>query len=292
MASRIQTLMLVLLLLIVGAIILIAGTIQREHDFEIQQRAIQLALANGVANEIAERIRRQRANLRLFADEYHASIVRLATHPDDNRVYEAIQQRLAQRFPKRLAFTLTTANGIPLVEDIDTLIGDVCQLDIAHFVQAAARSRSPQGNRVFIHPQPGNYHYDLMARWQSGGRIGVFFVSFRPDDLTRLLGNYQLPGHELMLVKASDPSLIELTAEGARDHLSREIRLNPAERRAALLGKSIAGSDWRVIDLPDERFAQRYERQLWREAGMIFALILIASLIMLAMIWRLSPIRR
>ncbi len=288
MASRIQSLLLVLLLLIVTAIILIAGTIQREHDFELQQRAARLALANGAANEIAARIRRQRGDLRLFSDEYRDSIARLATNPANTQLNDAVHQRLAQRFPKRLAFTITNASGTPLVQDLDTLIGDVCQLDIARFVRAAARERQPEGNRVFIHPQPGNYHYDLMARWRSGNRAGVFFVSFRPDDLTRLLANYQLPGHELMLIKESDPGLIELTAKGTRDRLERDLRLSPSERRSLLLGKSIPGTDWRVIDLPDVGFTRAYKHRLWVEAGLIFALVLIASLVMLAMIWRLS----
>ncbi len=288
MASRIQSLMLILLLLIVAAIILIAGTIQREHDFEINQRAVQLALANGAANEVGERILQQRENLRLFADEYRDSIARLAMRPDDNRLNESIQRRLAQRFPDRLAFTITTSSGAPLVQDIDTLIGDVCQLDITHFIKEAARSRAPRGNLVFIHPQPGNYHYDLMARWGSGKHGGVFFVSFKPEDVVRLLRNYQLPGHELLLVKASDPSLIEVSADGARDRLKRDIRLNAGEQRVARLGKSIRGSDWRMIDLPDQAFAKRYKNRLWLEAGIIFAMVFVASLVMLVLIWRLS----
>ncbi len=288
MASRLQSLMLILLLLIVAAIILIAGTIQREHDFDITQRAVQLALANGAANEVGERIRQQRDNLRLFADEYRDSIARLALHPDDNRLNDSIHKRLKQRFPDHLAFTITTGAGIPLVQDIDTLIGDVCQLDITHFVKEAARSRAPRGNTVFIHPQPGNYHYDLMARWESGKRNGVFFVSFKPKELVRLLQNYQLPGHELLLVKASDPSLIEISAAGARNRLQRNIHLNAEERRIARLGKSIRGSDWRMIDLPNPEYAKHYKKWLWLEAGIIFAMVIVASLVMLILIWRLS----
>lgn len=59
--------------------------------------------------------------------------------------------------------------------------------------------------------------------YSNGTSPGIFFISFYPSEIIDVLKTREVPGQNLMLVKQSGPSLIEVTSHGARDKLKRDI---------------------------------------------------------------------
>ncbi len=287
MLTRIQSLYVVGLLLLATAMILVVYTHQRQQEFDAYHRALEDAVVQGAARALTLQVAERQRNVTLFAEEYGRTIGRLVQQPDDEATEEWLRHRLAQRFEDFLTFTVAGPRGEPLLANFDMRIGEVCRRDLGHFYsQLKAGSQRP-GNRIFIHPQPGMYHYDVMAPLQIPGRgADIFFVSFRPDALARTLRQFQLPGHRLLLTRRSDDPLIEIAAEGARDRLRRDLRLTDAELNRVRAAANIAGTDWRLIDLPDPAVRAANRRHLLREAGTLFGLVLLAAALLLVLVWR------
>ncbi len=282
MPSRIWTFLIVSLLFVATAMTMIMYTKQRENAFLDQQVVVHEAIVHGTAFAVSEQILREQRNIQLFADEYRKLITRLAQYPTDEATRTSLNTRLQQRFPDALTFTITNSQGATILSDIDSLVGEVCRKEIADYYKLAKSAGAKAKNPVVIHPQPGNYHYDVMAQV---GDI-VFFVSILPKAVTEILRNHQLPGHELILVKKQDLSLIEIAAKGVRDVLVREIRLSQEERDRIRTAESVLGTEWRLIDLPEAKYAEEYQRQLWKEATMVLMILVLGGLMMMFVWWK------
>jgi hypothetical protein len=104
--------------------------------------------------------------------------------------------------------------------------------------------------------------------------------------VTEILRNHQIPGHELILVRAQDLSLIEIAAKGVRDVLVRDTRLSQEEQQRIRTAENVIGTEWRLIDLPEPQFADEYQRQLWKEATMVLMILALGGLMMIMFAWR------
>ena len=288
MPSRIWTFMIVSLLFVATAMTMIMYTKQRENAFLDQQVVVHEAIVHGTAFAVSELILREQRNVQLFADEYRQMITRLAQSPTDEATRASLNTRLHQRFPDALTFTITNAQGATILSDFDSLVGEVCRNEIVDYYRLAKTAGDKARNPILIHPQPDNYHYDVMA--QVGD--SVFFVSILPKAVTEILRNHQIPGHELILVKKQDLSLIEIAAKGVRDVLVREIRLSQEERERIRTAENVIGTEWRLIDLPEAKYAEEYQRQLWKEATMVMMILVLGGLMMMMFVWRKDLRRR
>jgi signal transduction histidine kinase len=145
-------------------------------------------------------------------------------------------------------------------------VAEVCQQDIHGFIERGYREQG------VIHPNPLGYHFDIMVPWGDVNKpYGVFFLSFHPAMLSRVLQRLQPPGHKLMLVNKTRPGLIEVTAEGARDSLQREFFLDKAEQDRIIATGPIADSRWELIDLPDEQLLYHDTVRNWAYAIVVFS---------------------
>jgi hypothetical protein len=129
-------------------------------------------------------------------------------------------------------------------------------------------------NEVFVHPQPFHYHYDIMSPLLSrNGMKRIFFASFYLDEIANILKTHEVPGHELLLVRQSDPSLIEVSRQGGRDKLERNPRLSIDEMSRAIIFENIPETDWRLVNLPDPDFEENYVTGLWREVVIMLIIL-------------------
>ena len=263
----------VLLILVVASILVILNGRSRYQEYLDHQRQLASRAITAAAGEIGLQLAELKRRVSLFAQEESALIHAVATRPEDDALQERFAEKLDTHFPERFAFTVTTQSGELLVYDFDDLVGELCQRDIRQF----ATDEHPY--EVYVHPQPGAYHFDIMARWQMPeGGSGVFFVSFHPTVVTRVLANSELVGYHLLVLLATDTRLIELTAAGTRDVLSRNIRLSEDEFERLDLFEPIPGTRWVLAALPDEGQDDQVREDLWRETGMfIVALALITG---------------
>ena len=282
MPSRVWTLMIISLLFVATAMTMIMYTKQRETAFLDRQMLVHKAIVHGTAFAVSEQILNEQRDIQLFTDEYQQLITRLTQYPTDEATRASLNTRLHQRFPDALTFTITNSQGATILSDIDSLVGATCRTEIADYYRLAKTAGAKARTPVLIHPQPDNYHYDVMAQ------VGdvVFFVSILPKVVTEILRNHQIPGHELILVRAQDLSLIEIAAKGVRDVLVRDTRLSQEEQQRIRAAENVIGTEWRLIDLPEPQFADEYQRQLWKEATMVLMILALGGFMMIMFAWR------
>ena len=270
----------------ISAIILIIYTFQREQEFKDHNAFIKQSIIDGAAYAIKLQIESKQRHVRLFADEYSYLLDRL-NGPYNEKVENDVKFRLKERFPDVFTYTVTNKQGTPLLFDIESDVGEVCKNDITKYIKRLHQKNNQYhiDNKVFIHPQPEHYHYDVMA--PLAFNKGIFFVSFYLGKISEILKTHEIPGHQLIIIRQSDKSLIEVTSSGARSKISRDIRLSPKERRQLGYTKKITNTDWQVAILSDPDFFKKYQYSIWKEAGLI---LLIEVLFILALLFFLPKI--
>lgn len=282
MLKRLEVFLIAALFILITAIILIINSKQREQEFKTHSSIIQKAAVHGAAYAINLQLLDKHRHVRLFSDEYARLFLQLNNFPADEKTANDIKARLQQRFPDFFAYTITDPNAVPVLLDLDLQIGDACKLDLSNFASSIKSNNRGLQNEVFIHPQPFHYHYDIMAPlYTPGAAARIFFISFYLKEITDILKTHELPGQNLILLRQSDPTLIEVTSQGVRDKLTREIRLSKAEQNRIKVFENIPGTDWRLANLPDAAYEKQYLQGLWKEA---FIILLTVSLAMFFLI--------
>jgi PAS domain S-box-containing protein len=272
-------------ILIVSTLILatffLGRYVDKSHANYIEsQQALMQQSTLGAASIIEFYIREARRGVRLFAEEQGAMIGELARNPENDLLQQQFTERVKRHFPGYFAYTITDSVGSVLLDDLEGKVATLCQADIEHFVTGGDQ-------KVFIHPNPLGYHFDIMSRWQDGaGDNGIFFVSFNPEVLARILANSQLHDHRLILLHRDRDGLIEVSAEGTRPELDREIRLSPAELSRIGFMVDVEDTLWMLADMPDAGLFAAHRNMLLREATSIFLAFLVFSGIMAVFITR------
>ncbi len=286
MLPRFQIFFFACVMLLTVFIVLTWHNLDRQTRFELNQRHLEESIGKGVARELNAILGKLQEQAHIFADEYLPSLHYMATHPQDAAYKKQITQRLKRRFPDFAAFTLTDLRGQSFLNEIEPLIGETCQHDLQHYSRQARLYGENHWNETYLHPQPFNYHFDVMAAWSHKEIEGILMVSLTTDTLARVLSNYQLPGYEFLLVKKSGKDLIEITRQGSRGLLQRDIHLSKEEARRVRVRLPIEGSQWELISLPDAHILQAHKRQAWMESAIIMAIVFVLTFIMVWVTWR------
>jgi diguanylate cyclase (GGDEF)-like protein len=265
------------LVILVGLGLLLAGNAYKRY---CEQAAYQAALlghsAAGAARLVELFLDETRRRVALFAAQEREAIARLARDPEDPAVYRRLAERVKQAFPAHFAFTVADAAGEPLWVDFDGRVGEVCLADIRRFAAG-----DPQ--QVFIHPNPFAHHFDIMVRVEDAGPAAIFFVSFEPTVLARILAGSELPPHRLLLLHREVAGLVEVSAAGSRVQAGGTPRLSEAQR-ARLVGEvAVPGTRWRVTYLPDGSvLAARASALAWEASGVFLGFVVLGVAALLA----------
>ncbi len=260
--------------LVFFAVLLVWMAWSRFEDFERHHRTVARQTVSGLADEVSRSIAGRKRLVQLFAREQRDRLLALIRDPDSPARHQAVSEKLREYFPDYFAFTLADPDGELYVEDFGEQIGGLCREDIREY----ARIRS---NRPRIHPGPRVYHFDILARLDTGERPRILFVSFRAGLLAGILQNVQLPEHELYLVLPANPPLIEITARGARNRLTRDdYHLTADEQRRLMASLPVEGTRWQVIDLRRPGLYAGFARQLLLQSLLMFAPFLLFTLAM------------
>jgi PAS domain S-box-containing protein len=249
------------------------------------QQALMQQSTKGAARIIELYIKEVRRGVEMFAAEESEVISYLSRHPEDEETESQFTSRVNRHFPDYFAYTITDNLGKVRLDDIESKVSTLCQNDIHHFAAGDEQ-------KVFIHPNPVGYHFDIMAIWkdQAGAR-GVFFISLNPDVLARILANSQLLDHRLILLHREKPGFIEVTAEGVRSDLKGEVNLSPEQMARISFTVDIEGSLWTLAELPAANLFSAHKKLLRRQAVSIFLVFLLFSGVMAVLIRR-ADLRR
>ena len=255
------------------------------EDYRTNQQALAQQSTRGAARTIALYISEVSRQVDLFSEKEADIIGELARNPDDAEKREQFTNRVKRHFPDFFAYTITDSLGEVLLDDLEGKVATLCQTDIHQFVAG-------EDQKVFIHPNPVGYHFDIMSSWKNlAGDQGVFFISLNPEVLARILANSQLHDHELILLHREKPDLIEITADGTRADLQGKTNLSPEEMARIDFTAAVDGSLWTLADLPAANLFAAHKDLLWRRAGSIFLVFLLFSGIMAVLIRR-ADLRR
>ena len=242
------------------------------------------AVGRATAHEIVGFIDREHERLHAFTLEKADAIRGILSFPDNWPAIDALQTSLKRMFRGAIAFTVTDADGTPLFEDFDGLVGPVCVASMRDYLDARRR-----GEGAFelppIHPVPDAYHFDLISDWQlEDGKTGLFFISMSPSRISELIAAAeQASGTRILLVSRDEPSLIEVTSVGARDALGGDFRLEPEELTPGHYSVDLPGTQWRLVVLPDAQALAASVRQVYlKVAGLVLALLAISAALLIA----------
>lgn len=236
-------------------------TSQRYQDFLDYHQGIAASVAGELAHVIEDSLADRRRLVQVFADN-HATLIRaIAQAPENDSLQDKLNAAIRTFFPNFFAFTLTSIDGVPLLQDFDGFVGDLCLEDVRTYAQTASYA-------VRVHPNEHVYHYDVMARW--GQDEGVLLISFPARDIGTMLRASQAPGHELIMLMPDAGNIIEITAAGARDAVPMEdYRLPPEALARTLASRPIAHSRWLLADLFDDQFSADFRRKLLTQTAVV-----------------------
>ncbi|MDH5425802.1 MAG: GGDEF domain-containing protein [Gammaproteobacteria bacterium] len=247
----------------------------RISSFESSQRAIAHTSGSEVANQITYILKQRQRQVLLFLEDNQSLIQQFLTDTDNDAKFEEIQRSLRRTFPDYFAFTITDNQGEPLFVDFEGYVGEMCVLDIQTYSKTKLYSAR-------IHPNSYKFHYDVIAESTNQDATPFFLmVTFEPTELANILKVAQYPGHELMLITDNSPQLLEVTALGGRDKISRDnYQLTSDELSKVLVTHSIEHSSWLTADVLQPEFLSEYRQTTLLYLGaflLMFALVIATS---------------
>jgi hypothetical protein len=264
-----------IILLMVGALLSWQAW-SRTENFEHFHQQLAATSVNGAADELDILLSELRRSMGLFVADNQLLFEKIATDQGDDAIWEQLEAAVQEHFPEYFGLTLTDNAGNVLRPDFDNRVVELCQQDIYTFIEHDYRQQG------YIHPNPLGYHFDIMVSW--GGLeapSGVFFLSFHPAMLARILQRLQSPGHQLLLLQKNTPGLIEITGQGSRDTLQREFFLDADELERIALSSPVNDSRWDLVDLPADGLFYREATRNWAYAAIVFSVFVSVTLLML-----------
>jgi len=253
------------------SLILVWVGYDRIYEFETNQKRIANSSIDILSGDIGNIIDENLHLVKLFSQDDIVMIAKLAANPDDLKLREALKKRIKRYFPHSFAFTIADSQGNPLLDDFDGYVGDICIDDMRKMI--ATRNFAAR-----IHPNPYVYHYDTMTTWEYQEKRGLFFVSFAPETISRLMRAASPAGHRLMLIIKEQDYLMEITEKGARNASLREnYHLTPEERARILAMIPVRDSLWHLVDMTDPDLFSHFRTRTYQTYGLIiFAILTIA----------------
>lgn len=248
---------------LVISFILIWVGYDRIHEYEANQKRIARSSIDILSEDIGNIIDENRHLVKLFAQDDIAMIANLAAHSDNYKLRGILQKRIKRFFPHSFAFTIADTKGNPLLDDFDGYVGDICIDDMRKMIKSKKIA-------VRIHPNPYVYHYDTMTTWEYQGKRGIFFVSFAPETISRLMRAASPAGHKLMLIIKEQNYLMEITEKGARNKTIRDnYHLTPNEKSRILAMIPVRDSLWNLADLKDPGLFAKFRNRTYQTYGLI-----------------------
>jgi PAS domain S-box-containing protein len=272
----------VALVFVVIAVGLIWNAWSSHRSFVEQNNSLIKNSINGAQSEIQLQLNELRRSIVLVGERDHNLLRHIVKNPEDFDAYDKLVARVRSIFPESFAVTIADSEGVPFVEDYEGYIVQACKNDIRHF----ARERVPPD--IYIHPNPFQYHFDIMQRVDIGlPKEVIFFVSFQPDVFAQVLKNSQLFQHKLYLLHREHKGLLEVHDEGSRQGLPESGFFIDKNTLADIKHKTeIAGTKWLLADIPQVDEQQINLEKVIVDTSIEFASLLVISLIMLLLLLR------
>ncbi len=265
---------------------------QRISEFEQAHYRVAKSTTEIVASEISKRIKDRQRSLSVFAKREEKLLYAISRSPDNEKLKIELNNKIKESFPNYFAVSLADREGIPIIDDFDGFVGELCEEDLKLHAKGM-----PQPMRV--HPNTQQYHIDIIVTWNhDDGKAkneingGLLFVSFVPDFLFRLLELSNAPRHELMLINNTIKDLIEITEIGSRIILDRnDYRLTEEEKKRILFSSPVENSAWDLVAFRDETLFSEYRNYIISFNVFLLSFFILVSILMVALLLRIEKRR-
>lgn len=190
-------------------ILLVACVLVLLHASNLQQRgrddltsllgSVQQRTAESVAYQLTE----QRRALAVLLENRRNLLRELIEHPATTSEHKELTQVLQEAFPAFHSLTLADQNGRIVFEERPGQLDNACRSELRNF--ALNRERALLG----LHTETTMVHYAIPATVSMAAQQQlIVLVTFRTDELQRLLTAAVLPQHQLVLVGQDNPVLL------------------------------------------------------------------------------------
>lgn len=247
------------------------------YDSEIKQfKALQLTLMQQQAEQSAKSIDSRLAHIRnqmaaISLDDLW--LTNLSHFENKVTLQESLGDRLKLYFPKMYNYVISDSHGHQIGGDIEFLVGDICQADINQMATMFKPDVDYFDYQPYIHPKPDAYHFDVMIPVYAKGQELIFFMSFKPDLLIRILANHIISDHETYLLRTDVPGLIEVTTTQVRDQLQRPIKLTDEELQRIGVTEVVPYSRWQVVVVENPQVIGEFKYAKQVEALTLFLIM-------------------
>ena len=244
----------------------------RVSSFNANQQRLMSASVSSTGSEISLLIKELRRMVGVFGKQHETLLQKVADNPLDQEAQRELNRLVQEYFPSYHAVSLGDRRGEVILEDDLGFVGNMCRNDLRGFAE------NPHQPHVYVHPSGKGYHFDIMNTWGDGQ---VLFVSFKLEEVARLISDNELPDHDLFLVKRDRPELIEVSSTGGGNSMMRDATLSDQEMQRIRVRQPVADTLWELVDLPEADLFPGVARQAWIQnaiilsafAGMLFLML-------------------
>ncbi len=249
---KVQLVLVLALVTVAGLVLLWDGKIRVDYF----QQSLNQQMARSVDAldaELTGKIRRLQDLAVLFSEEQSGLIFKVYVDNDNWLLNKELEAKVKAYFPEYLAFTVSDADGMPVMVDTSGAIGKGCLRDLASYAQSIVKTVYAHTPYIHFNPAGDGYsrHFDVMVPWHSSNH-GVFFVSIRDEFLQHSMQAHEMPGYDLLLLRSENLHSVELASDDSVIIEKAKRALSADELHSITFLKPIAGTLWHAAAIPDQ----------------------------------------
>jgi len=264
---------------------------ERYENFRTDQNRLLVKSSEAAAAEIAAVLVDMQKLIATLVSGQVPLLNQISENPEDRNLYDQLDNTLLTNFtPDYRGFTITSSDGKLVVGDFNGLVGEredfLARLEAQQGPLTEQEAETAWQEYIFRFQQSGRYghfalhpnsayhakheYFGVTANWfEAANRSNVVFLAFSPDVIARILRNYQLSGHHLVLVRRIEPGReaepwIEVDPDGGSHHLRNKDYLPPEVWGRVETTVAVPGTLWDLVGFPDaELYADELKRLIW-----------------------------
>ena len=230
-------------------------------SIKIQTKNAFNVIENEITYEI-ESISRIMKALMNDSDAFTMNVFQIPAESSSSETQEKFAQQLRLYLPQYYAFALINSDKELWPEDpMQEYISLECLKDIDNYMRNIKQTTT---YKTYVHPQPFNYHFDIMTPWiNKNEQLGLFFVSFKLSRLAHIFNTNTSLSTNFYLTRNDIPNLIEVGPQGTRDTMTREILLSQAEKSNIVLRSEIKNTRWILVAVANTSYKSQIVSTIW-----------------------------
>lgn len=253
---------------IIFAAIMFWSTVERQQSFMTNQIYLGEKAALNARDAVEGALKSRERFVRLFVEDNIELIRTLVADPDNEKLFQIINEQLSRYIPGLFTINITTNNAELLISDFEGFTGAMCLNDVRVFAESGL-------HLTRVHPNHVLYHYDILERFDIHEKEFIFFASFGLGEIQNALKLAAPKGHQLLLTRvSSESSLIEITETGGRDTIQGRIdfRLTVDEQSRILSRTMIEGTHWALLDVIDREQIVSFNKNIIIQNVIVFVI--------------------